>query len=45
LETVISVFCTATVAMQRRGKHVSAAKNQPTTKEELVETVLSTLYV
>jgi hypothetical protein len=33
------------IARQRRGKHVSAAMNQHTTTEELLEAVLSVLWL
>jgi hypothetical protein len=42
LEAVFSVIRAAAVAMQRRGKHVSATMNQHSTIEELLETMLST---
>jgi hypothetical protein len=37
LEAVFSVVHAAAVALQRRGKHISAATNQHSTIEELME--------
>jgi alkylhydroperoxidase/carboxymuconolactone decarboxylase family protein YurZ len=41
LEAVFSVVCATAIAIQHRGKHISAAMNPDRTMEELLEAVSS----